>query len=410
MTNGSSGGENYLLRDEPKNCRRKCIHYQSKILYAEPTDGGLEDRIRVINALSNLAAFLCAELYLKPPSDLLQPYHNANERLGGALKWSDFLQATHIGQSKSPMYELHTQASSSFESESTNHSGLHIITTEWWKGNEDFKKIHNASFMNNTFLWEIRLSWWDMVAKYKGVGLNNLGNIIDDIIPKQQSFSKEEYISMLPTESKFPSLVIQAGEAFLADVSYGCTYIKLDYSSTIKLMQRHLEDEIRRQYTHQDDYNNLLGLLHLRRGDTTQICDTSLEKVRSYLNCSLGRVEVHGDVTLVMTSDEKDVNYRNDIMGLVGEFGHLTIIDGDNITQGIIDDALKIGHIRKSMVNGFVEFAVEGALRSPESELVDFRLTRRRGHCPQCDPAVYQALDPTTTYRFRGDQLHMTPV
>ena len=66
----TTSSENYLSRDAPKNCHRRCTHYKSKIFYDEPTDGGLDDRIRLINALSNLASFLCAELYL-----LVSKYH-----------------------------------------------------------------------------------------------------------------------------------------------------------------------------------------------------------------------------------------------------------------------------------------------------------------------------------------------
>ena len=64
INNTTTSSENYLNRDAPKNCHRRCTHYKSKIFYAESTDGGLDDRIRLINAMSNLASFLCAELYL----------------------------------------------------------------------------------------------------------------------------------------------------------------------------------------------------------------------------------------------------------------------------------------------------------------------------------------------------------
>lgn len=61
----SIGVGNYFSQEEPKNCRRKCMHYNSKIHYSEPTDGGLDDRIRIVNAMVNFASFLCAELILQ---------------------------------------------------------------------------------------------------------------------------------------------------------------------------------------------------------------------------------------------------------------------------------------------------------------------------------------------------------
>ena len=61
----SNYSENYLNRKAPKSCHRKCNTYnQSKIFYADSGGGGLDDRIRLINAMINLASFLCAELYI----------------------------------------------------------------------------------------------------------------------------------------------------------------------------------------------------------------------------------------------------------------------------------------------------------------------------------------------------------
>ena len=344
-------------------------------------------------------------LRIQPPSDLLQPYHNNNTRLDDDLLWSDLLQATRLYEHNIPPFVLHTQTYSSFQDKSKSHHGLRIVSTEWWKANEDFKQIHNASFQNETFLWEIHISWWYMIAK-QGGGLNNLGNIINDIIPKE--IEREDYIDMLPTESKFPSIDLSPSWAFLADISHGCTYVKIEYSSPIKLMQLSLESEVRKRAQHQNnDDDALIGLLHLRRGDTTQICDTSIEKVRSYLKCSIGGNEGLRSMMLVITSEEKDISYRNSILSLADEFIQLTLIDGDNITERIVDEAVATGQIPKSMANGFVVFAVESTLRTAESELIDFRLTRRRSNCPDCDPAIYQALDPKTKYSFEGGQLHV---
>lgn len=308
------------------------------------------------------------------------------------------------------MFKLNTQNSSSFASEWEDHSGVHVISTDWRRVIEDFKRIHLASFQNETFVWEIRVNYWYMVSQRNPGSLYHIGNIIDAILPEQMN--RDEYTNMLPTESKFPSIQMKPERAFLTAISRGCTYVKLDYSPGIKLMQQSLEREIRRQSEQRND-DALVGLLHLRRGDTTHICDTSVEKVKSYLQCSLGGSEGIRNLTLVMTSEEKDVRYRKSILGLVDEFPHLhlAILDGDEMAQRIVDDAARLGHVSKSMVNGFVVFATEGALRNPDSELVRFRLVRRREHrCPDCDPGVYRAINPSMKYRFDGNQLHMEPI
>ena len=63
-SSNSTISDNYLNLDAPTSCQRRCNANQSKIFYAESTGGGLDDRIRLINAMTNLASFLCAELYI----------------------------------------------------------------------------------------------------------------------------------------------------------------------------------------------------------------------------------------------------------------------------------------------------------------------------------------------------------
>ena len=322
------------------------------------------------------------------------------------MAWSDLLQATRLDENNNPV--LHTRTYSSFQDEYKSFRGLRIVSTNWKNTKriiEDYKQIHKASFQNETFLWEIQINYWWMIRK-QGGNLNNLGNIVNDFI---QETEREDYIDMLPTESKFPSIDLSPSDVFLSGISHGCTYVKIDYSSPIKLMQRSLDYEVRKHagmINYDDDA--LIGLLHLRRGDTIHVCDTSIEKVRSYLKCSIGGSQGIRSVMLVMTSDEKDINYRNSILRLADEFIQLTVIDGDYITKRIIDEAGATGMIHNSMANGFVAFAVESTLRNAQSGLIDFRLSRRRSNCPDCDPAIYRAIDPQTKYRFEGGILHMS--
>lgn len=320
------------------------------------------------------------------------------------MSWSDLLQATRFDGNNN---ELHTRTLLSFHEEYESFRGLRIVTSNWKDTKriiEDYKQIHKASFQNETFLWEIQINYWWIIRK-QGGNLNNLGNIVNDFIQETQ---REDYTDMLPTESKFPSIDLSPSDVFLAGISHGCTYVKIEYSSPIKLLMQSLEREVRKHAGMNDD-DTLIGLLHLRRGDTTHVCDTSIEKVRSYLKCSIGGSEGLRSVMLVMTSDEKDINYRNSILRLADEFIQLSVIDGDNITERIIDEAVATGMIlHKSFANGFVAFAVESTLRNAQSGLIDFRLSRRRSNCPDCDPAIYRAIDPQTKYRFEGGILHMS--
>jgi hypothetical protein len=53
------------------------------------------------------------------------------------------------------------------------------------------------------------------------------------------------------------------------------------------------------------------GLLHLRRGDAIDECDTSVDRMQEYFACSLNRTETLGrNITMLLTTDEEDVGYR----------------------------------------------------------------------------------------------------
>jgi hypothetical protein len=69
-------------------------------------------------------------------------------------------------------------------------------------------------------------------------------------------------------------------------------------------MQKRLIKRIKRH----SPSNSALGILHLRRGDVVDECDTNIDRMREYFQCSFNGTNNLGyNLTLLLTSDEKDM-------------------------------------------------------------------------------------------------------
>ena len=83
----------------------------------------------------------------------------------------------------------------------------------------------------------------------------------------------------------------------------------------------------------------------MRRGDSIDTCNTSVDRIKEYLACSLNGTESLGrNITLLMMTDEDDVEYRQDIMGLLDDFTHVSILDADDIVAKIVRESVRNGN------------------------------------------------------------------
>ena len=67
--------------------------------------------------------------------------------------------------------------------------------------------------------------------------------------------------------------------------------------------------------------------------------------------CSLNNTDALGNLTLLMTTDENDDKYRQDVLALSKNYNHDKIVDLDKITQEVIDAAITSGQVRKKLQN-----------------------------------------------------------
>jgi hypothetical protein len=162
----------------------------------------------------------------------------------------------------------------------------------------------------------------------------------------------------------------------------GCVYTnETSIPPKLAMMQKRLMRRIVRYSPN----NTIFGLLHLRRGDAINECDTSVERMREYLNCSLNETEFLGrNITMLMTTDEDDSQYRQSIMALIEDYPHVSILDADQIVRTVVKEAAENGIISKALENNYFIFEVESILRDWGNTFFKFHLVRRRSTCPDC--------------------------
>jgi len=395
--------------NQKPTCQRQCSHRKNIISYID-SPSGLSDRKAIIKDLAQLAGYLCAELVLPPPSVNLSIKHNYKELVSNSVAWSDlynitFMDGSHAIRSldinSTKNYSVQQQHQDHYHSWSDvpvfSTSGgtskykdwLHIVSTDG-KTKEDFRTVQNFSFRQEIdtiekhkhtkkdptttagFIWEIHKKWYQ-----SDLWEQKLPELLRSI--KQGLKEGHHHNDMMPYLFQYYKFHPEIRES----KRQGCRYTNTDtVPSHIKTMQKRL---VRRIIRNSVD-NTKHGILHVRRKDTIHECDTSVDRMREFLACSLNGTDSLGsNLTILLTSDEEDVEYRHEIIELADRYRHVSILDADELVKNIVHEAVKNGVIDKGLDNNYYIFEVEQVLRGWENDFVKFHLVRRRSNkCKDC--------------------------
>ncbi|GFH44417.1 hypothetical protein CTEN210_00891 [Chaetoceros tenuissimus] len=370
-------------------CQRKCPTRKKKnIIYYVDNPAGLGDRKTVMRDLAQLAGFLCAKVVLPPPAYLLTPVHNNDKLVSENLVWQDFYNLTFQEDYEPAIQDARNEFGYDFtnwrnvplfntQSHDSKYNGwLHVVSKhDEWK--DDYYKILDYSYLNGSedeygFIWELKGSLYDADI-FEELRLNGPSADVLSLLPKNSYKPKMR-----------PHLDVYCGINGIQDCR-GCVYTNEDVDPThLQLMKKRLEKRIRNQALD----NAYLGHLHIRRGDAIDDCDTSVDRMEEYFQCSLDDTESLGrNITLLMTSDEGDSEYREEILSLINDedrYPHVSILDSDKMVKSIMKDAIESDLISKDMLNNYFVFDVEYLLQDWSSTLMDFHLVRRRTMCRDC--------------------------
>mmetsp|Transcript_226 Transcript_226/g.360 ORF Transcript_226/g.360 Transcript_226/m.360 type:complete len:479 (-) Transcript_226:1591-3027(-) len=373
--------------DQSLTCQRYCPTRINKIYY-DGDPAGLGDRIIILKGLAQLAGYLCAEVIMPPPKEQLTTIHNNGRPISEELEWSDFINITFIQDGSPAIKSAKTledgiTISSWSDIPAITFSGskdkdwLHVVSTDG-KIRDDFQYLLKFSFQqphNATigFVWEIHKEWYTA-----DLWSEQFPRLVD-LEPERENADHDYYDTKM---RPFFSSYYRVHKNLKEKEKSACWYIKSDSPPTQMAM---LQKRVLRRIEKYSLKNAIFGTLHLRRGDVIDVCDTSVETMRQYFSCSLKNTETLGrNITLLLTSDEVDKQYRHDIMDLMKDYPHVSILDVDKIVTHVVREAADHGIISKALVNNYYTYEVENILRDKDSTFVRFHLMRRRNRCRNC--------------------------
>jgi hypothetical protein len=131
-----------------------------------------------------------------------------------------------------------------------------------------------------------------------------------------------------------------------------------------------------------------IGLFHIRRGDMQHECNTTIPKMKSYIDCSFAGSVPLGNITILISSDETDTEYIQTVVDLLQEGRpHVQARSLDELawkhTREYVE---KKSRRRTRLLNNFVVFSVLNIIRWKRAA---FTIEQRRWFaCPDCEKLV----------------------
>jgi hypothetical protein len=350
------------------HCWRPCPHGRiHKVIYTCPFQAGLQDRLYIFHQLLNIAGFLCAEtVHVPKPHVVLSAAHNHQIPLEDDLLWSDYVNVTWAMNGKPALFELGSNQPSN---NNNNNHRLYSANSPptFWQTIEpeqtlaDFHTLiaHSQEQPDQPFVWQIDAYWWWSSLQRQGlIPPNNLTSALR---------------TALPTSHR-------------ANQTSGCVYYQeRDPDHLVEIATRLWQLEIAHLLK---SSSKIVGLFHLRRGDGIQECNTTLAKLRSYLDCSLHGSQVLGNITLLLGTDEQDPKYLGALQLMLEEgFPHVRLLNLNRLAWAYVRDSVERGVIPKRFLNNFYVFRLEDRLRRHPN--IAFRLSQRRTMaCNDCDSVM----------------------
>lgn len=341
----------------------------NKVIATARSQGGMNDRAFILISLANIAAHLCARLEFPSPYHSLVMKHNTRSPFSvnkqknkvspthPNFSWDEFINLTLPSNPSVSilMSPGENQAHSEHRLE-LNTDTLGDISGHWVQLLEVLESQEAPYMATNTngstiqipttnealttsFTWSIGANYFDFVEE-----LRSMSEQQEPINQKQKPMEHcHDYVAMsLPDEIMAMAQILAQSlhddEArytrFLATSVQGRGGIQ-----NVSIAETSNELALGNSSSHR---HFRVGL-HVRRGDAIDDCDTSLSKMRTYLNCSLWQPLVdfhehqskpsttmlHNDVgmpsekktvtaaTVYFYSDERNLNYRSDLGDLV---------------------------------------------------------------------------------------------
>jgi hypothetical protein len=90
--------------------------------------------------------------------------------------------------------------------------------------------------------------------------------------------------------------------------------------------------------------NTTAGFLHIRKGDTTEQCNTSLAVMQDYITCSFNGTKSLGSLSILLASDERSPAYRAEVRNMLLDVGVHHFLDIDAYLKVKLEETLPAKH------------------------------------------------------------------
>lgn len=362
--NNTTHAASQLSHSDPV-CYRQCSSYENRIAFYGPLfsgrGAGLNDRQWIMTKSADLAAFLCAKLIVPAPHFMLGPEHNGGKRVSEKLTWTkDFIEIRYL-QNRN-MSAIMQQPINEYDNKHDLGDSLKAMIKSrnltWIESKrnpadiakglrEAYQRVRRNQLTGTEtpFLWTIHQDFW--------TGHNKI------IVPELEKLGIEfNETSMLPMN---------------------CKGTFLQRSAPASLVLRRSLEQLQQQKRNSSTL--LFGNLHLRRGDAIKACNTSVAKVREYLECSLGEFRPPTqEFILTLSTDETSTDYIQKIGKVIESLGFV-FVHLDALVRSVVQEEVNRSTLSPHHANNFITFmATQGV-----SQKAQFHLERRREvNCWDC--------------------------
>jgi hypothetical protein len=443
-------------------CWRGCPKVRTnKIVYLHFKPDGLSDRQCIFTRLINLAGYICATLVVPKPFEMLSTWHNYNNHsqnnqhdnnpdrdhqwdngfpISPHLQWIDFFNFTFQQDHSSSMEELPVpmrgQALQHYMMHSDYRNYTKFVTEKprdmirHWREAELYSWQQQEASSGTSYdglIWIIDIDWFIMDV------------IFERKIRSPTSAEKSSGTSGGKGTTNTPdSATSKAREKMLpypataASPDIACNYLQPNSIPTAmqRLIDRIWVDVLESgsqtsTTTSRSGTAPIVGMLHIRRTDGRSECDTSIERMKSYISCSFQTSPFLLDATnslqsrdnsalsviVLFATDEKDSEYRQSIVSVLQEQSKLVLGTNAAVLVHVVDlDALVTRHVQEAInvtgdlapwfaKNNYYVYRIEQILRT---DYASFILQQRRSmQCHDCDPIQ---ITPTVRDCSRGSR------
>ena len=323
------------LSSRNPRCYPDCKNRKNIIKIKGQRAAGLNDRLYLLSHFANLASYLCAYIIVDKPCKLLNvTNHGKGVQVSCDLNWSDFNEYKRYSNSGMEP-DVMILPKNQITPPKIQLKGTNLELFE-----ESVRLFEN----NTQFSWEIDTgfySWSKKLQKYLTENLRPENTSYPLINSKTQVEDQLECIS----PPRYGKIVVTLAE-------------KVMIKSGIK---------------------SEFGTLHIRRGDAIQQCNTEINRVKNYLECSLKKCD--SDFPVILFTDEPSETYLKNISDVLTSLNH-KMINGEKLITSVLETEVRNGRLSDKYINNFIQFKISLLIRySSRYQMIQ----RRKENCNDCD-------------------------